>query len=89
MYLSFFHNVKALREIHAILTQKLREYATLYATVKNSVAHFKRGDISSCVGPRPVGHKIMTTPGFIVQILEENMQDLRVSAKSIAEQLTI
>jgi hypothetical protein len=31
-------------EIHAILTETLGEHAPLYATVKNWVAQFKRGD---------------------------------------------
>jgi hypothetical protein len=35
---------KALKEIHAILTETLREHAPSYATVKNWVAQFKRGD---------------------------------------------
>jgi hypothetical protein len=34
----------ALKEIHAILTETLREHAPSYATVKNRVAQFKRGD---------------------------------------------
>jgi len=35
---------KAPKEIHAILTETLGEHAPSYATVKNWVAHFKRGD---------------------------------------------
>jgi hypothetical protein len=34
-------------EIHAILTETLRELARSYATVKNWVARFKRGDFST------------------------------------------
>jgi hypothetical protein len=34
-------------EIHAILTETLREYAPSYATVKNWVAQFKRDDFST------------------------------------------
>ena len=35
---------KAPKEIHAILTETLREHAPSYATVKNWVALFRRGD---------------------------------------------
>jgi len=34
---------KALKEIHAILTETLGEHAPSYATVKNWAAQFKRG----------------------------------------------
>jgi len=40
----FFLQGKAPKEIHAILTETLKEYAPSYATVKNWVTHFKRGD---------------------------------------------
>ena len=40
----FFLQGKAPKEIHAILTEALREHAPSYATVKNWVTHFKRGD---------------------------------------------
>jgi hypothetical protein len=36
-------------EIHAILTQTLGEHAPSYATVKNWVAQFKRGDFSAFI----------------------------------------
>jgi len=68
-----------------ILVETLREYAPSYATVKNWVAQFKRGDFSTCVAPRPERPKTVTTPEIIDQILE----DRRVSSKSIAEQLSI
>jgi len=45
--------IKAPKEIHAILTETLEEHAPSYATVKNWVAHFKRGDFSICDSPRP------------------------------------
>jgi len=38
---------KAPNEIQAILVEKLGEHAPSYATVKNSVAQFKRGDFFS------------------------------------------
>jgi len=43
----------ALKEIHAILMETLGEHAPSYATVKNWVAQFKRGDFSTCVASRP------------------------------------
>jgi len=44
---------KAPKEIHAILTETLGEYPLSYATVKNWVAQFKRGDFFTCDAPRP------------------------------------
>ena len=41
------------KEIHTILTETLGEHAPRHATVKNSVAQFKRGDFSTCVASRP------------------------------------
>jgi len=52
---------KALKEIHAILTEMLGEHAPLYATVKMWVAQFKRGDFSTCDVPHPGGPKTVTT----------------------------
>jgi len=48
---------KAPREIQAILTETLGEHAPSYATAKNWVAQFKRGDFSTCDAPRPGRHK--------------------------------
>ena len=42
----FFLQGKASKEIHAILKETLGEHAPSYATVKDWVAHFKRGDFS-------------------------------------------
>ena len=53
---------KVPKEIHAILTEILGEYASSYATVKNWVAQFKRGDFSTCDAPRPVRPKSVITP---------------------------
>ena len=39
---------KASKEIHAILTEIFGGHAPSYATVKNWVAQFKRGDFSTC-----------------------------------------
>jgi len=49
----FFLQGKALKEIHAILIETLGEHTPSYATVKNWVAQFKRGDFSTCDAPRP------------------------------------
>jgi len=48
------------KEIHIILTETLGEYAPSYATVKNWVAQFKRGDFSTCDAPRPGRPKTVT-----------------------------
>jgi len=55
---------------YAILTETLGEYAPSYATVKNWVAQFKRGDFSTCDAPRPGRPKTVTTPGIIDKIHE-------------------
>ena len=68
---------KAPKEIHAILTEILEENAPLYATVKNWVAQFKRGDISTCDAPRPGWHKTVTNPQIIDQIHELILEDRR------------
>jgi len=52
-----FLQSKALKEIHAILTETLGEHAPSYATVKIWVAQFKRGDFYTCVAPRTGRHK--------------------------------
>ena len=44
--LFFFLQGKVPKEFHAILTETLGENAPSYATVKNWVAQFKRGDFS-------------------------------------------
>ena len=81
----FFLQGKAPKEIHAILTETLEEHAPSYATVKNWVAQFKYGDFSTCDG-RP---KTVTTPEIIDQIHKLILEDYRISAKSIAEQVGI
>jgi len=77
------------KEIHAILKETLGEHAPSYATIKNWVAHFKRGDISTCDAPRPGRHETVTAPEIIDQIHELILEDRRISAQSIAEQLGI
>ena len=56
----FFLQGKAPKEIHAILTETLGKHAPSYATVKNWVAKFKRGDFSTCDAPRPGRPKTVT-----------------------------
>jgi len=53
------------------------------------VAQFKRGDFSTCDAPRPGRPKTVTTPWIIDQIHELILEERRISAKSIAEQLGI
>jgi len=80
---------KTLKEIHAILTEALGEHAPLYATVKNWVTQFKRGDFSTCDVSRPGRLITVTTPDIIDQIHKLILEDRRISAKSIAKQLGI
>jgi len=85
----FFLQDVAPKEIHAILIEILGEHAPSYTTVKNWVAQFKRGDFSTRDAPRPVRPKTVTTPEIIDQIHKLILDDCRISAKSIAEQLGI
>ena len=48
---------------------------------------FKRGDFSTCDEPRPGRPKTVTIPDFIEKIHELILEDHRILAKSIAEQL--
>ena len=57
----FFLQAKGPKEIHAILTETLGEYAPSYATIKNWMAQFNRGDFSTCDAPRPGRPKTVTT----------------------------
>jgi len=86
---SFFLQGKVPKEIHAILTETLGEHAPFYATVKNRVAQFKHGDFSNCDAPCPGRPKTVTTPEIIAQIHELILEDHRILAKSIAEQMGI
>jgi len=89
--IKFFSSLqgKAPKKIHAILKETLGEHALPYATVKNWVAQFKRGDFSTFDAPRPGRPKTVTTPEIIDQIHELILEDRRISVKSIAEQLGI
>jgi hypothetical protein len=59
---------KTPKEIHTILIETLGKHAPSYATVRNWVAQFKRGDFSTCDAHRPEGPKTVTTPEIIDQI---------------------
>jgi len=85
----FFLQGKTPKEIHAILRETLVEHTSSYVTVKNWVAQVKLGDFSTCDAPRPGRPKTVTTPELIDQIHELMLEDRRISAKSIAEQLSI
>jgi hypothetical protein len=77
---------KALKEIHAILTETLGGHAPSHSTVLNWVAHFKRGDFSTCDMPHPGRPKTVTTLEIIDQINKLILDECWISAKSIAEQ---
>jgi len=68
---------KGPKEIYAILIEKLGEHELSYATVKNWVAKFKRGDFSTCDALRPEQPKTVTTPEIIDQIHELILVDHR------------
>ena len=70
-------------------SQKIRGTCTIVCHRQNWVAQFKRGDFSTCDAPRPGRPKTVTTPEIIHQIHELILEDRRISAKSIAEQLGI
>ena len=53
------------------------------------MAQFKRGDFSTCNAPHPVQPKTVTTPETVDQIHELILEDLRILAISVAEQLGI
>jgi len=80
---------EAPKEIYAILTEILGEHEPSHATVKNWVSKYKRGDFSTSDAPRPERPKTVPTPEIIDQIHELILEDRRISAKSIAEQLGI
>ena len=63
----FFLQGKAPKEIHVILRETLGEHETSYATVKNCVALFKRGDFYTCDAPRPGRPKTVTTLGLLIK----------------------
>jgi len=84
-----FFQGKAPKKIHAILKETLGEHAPSYATVKNWVGQCKRCDFPTCDAHRLGRPKTVTTPEIINQIHELILENRRISAKSIAEQLGI
>jgi len=76
------------KQIRAILTETLREYAPSCATIKNWVAQFKR-DFSTCDAPCSGRPTTVTTLEIIHQIHELILEECWILAKSIAEQLGI
>ena len=80
---------KVPKEFHAILTKILGEHAPSYATVKNWVAHVKRGGFSTRVTPRPGRPKNSDHPGDYWSNSRDNLGRPTDLAKSIAEQLGI
>jgi transposase len=80
---------KAPKDIHAILTETLGKHAPTYTTIKNWVAQFKCSNFSTCDVPCPGRPKTLTTPDIINQIHKLILEDQRISAKSIAEQMGI
>ena len=76
----FFPARQGPKEIHAILTEKLWENALSYATVKNWVGQFKRGDFYTCDAPCHGRPQTVTTPEIIDQIHELILEDRRISA---------
>ena len=85
--LNFYFSSKARRrrKFHAILKETLGENAPSYATVKNWVDLFKRGDFSTCDVPLPGWPKTVTNPEITDQIHELILEEYRISAKWIAE----
>jgi len=77
----FFCKARRRRKIHAILSETLEEHVTAYATVKNWVAQFKRGNFSTCDAPRRGRPKTQTSPEIIELIHELILEDRRTSAK--------
>ena len=69
---------KTPKEIHAIPKETLVEHAPSYATLKNWVAQFKRGDFSTSDAPRPRRPKPVTTAEIIDQIHEPIFEDRRI-----------
>jgi len=69
--IKFFFSLqgKAPKEIHVILRETLGKHATSYATVKNWVAKFKRGDFSTCDAPRPGRPKTVTTRRLLIKFM--------------------
>ena len=73
--INFSLQSKVPKEIHIILTGILGEHAPSYVTVKNLVAQFKRGDISTCGTLRSRRPKTVTTLEIIDELQELILED--------------
>ena len=69
--------------------RNMRGTCTIVCNHQKLGGQFKRGDFSTCDVPRPGRHQTVTTPEIIDQIQKLILEDRRISAKSIAEQLGI
>ena len=69
--------------------RNIRGTCTIVCHRQNWVVQFKRSDFSTCDAPRPGRPKTVTTPEIIDHIHELILEDRRISAKSVAEQLSI
>ena len=67
----------------------IRGSCTIVCHLQKLVAQFKRGDFFICDAPRPGRPKTTNTPEINDQIHELILEDHRISAKSIADQLGI
>ena len=85
---SFFScKAKHQRKFTPFWQKHLGKHAPSYATVKNWVAQFKRGDFPTCDAPHPGWPKTGTSLEIIDQIHELILEECRILAKSIAEHL--
>jgi len=82
----FFPARQGAEQNSPLLIETLGEHAPSYATVKNWMAQFKRGDFITCDAPRPGQPKTVTTPEIIDQIHELILEDCPISAKPTAQQ---
>jgi len=69
--------------------RNIRGTCTFVCHRQNWVPLFKRDDFSTCDAPRSGRLKTVTTPEIIDKLHELILEDRRISAKSIAEQLGI
>jgi len=69
--------------------RSIRGTCTIVCHRQKLVAKFKRRDFSNSDAPRPGRPETVTIPEIIDQIHELILEDRRISAKSIAEQLGI
>ena len=76
-FIKLFYSVRQGAEGNSCHSDRnIRKHAPSYATVKNLVAQFKRGNFSICDAPCPGRPKTVTTPEIIDQIHELILEDL-------------